>query len=78
VTTTVYAVPEAQDVVVKRKPGGQPGNRNALKAGYWSMRNRATRSKVGKLKRSVRDVLRLANAALKARDAELSSASGGG
>ena len=66
------------DVVAKRKPGGQPGNRNALKAGYWSTRNRATRSDVGKLKRSVRDVLRLARAALKAREAELSSPVHGG
>ncbi|MBV9569890.1 MAG: hypothetical protein JO056_01440 [Alphaproteobacteria bacterium] len=73
-TTTVDAVREIQDVVVaKRKPGGQPGNRNALKAGYWSTRNRATRSKVGRLKRSVRDVLRLANAAINAREVELSS-----
>lgn len=68
--TTVTVPLNTQDVVARRKPGGQPGNRNAFKTGLHVPYNRATRSEVGKLKRNVRDVLRLARTALKTRDAE--------
>jgi hypothetical protein len=66
VTSTAHLPCAPQDVVVKRKPGGQPGNRNRFKTGRYSKRTRALRHEVGDLKRAVRETLLLADAALKA------------
>ncbi|MFL6689012.1 MAG: hypothetical protein ACJ8IR_02330 [Alphaproteobacteria bacterium] len=55
-----------KDVVPKRKPGGQPGNRNAFKTGRHVESNRAMRSDIAKIKRRVRDVIRLVDAVLQA------------
>jgi len=52
---------------MKRKAGGQPGNRNRFKTGRYSKRTRALRHEIGELKRAVRETLALAEAARKAR-----------
>jgi hypothetical protein len=52
---------------MERRPGGQPGNRNRLKTGRYTRRNRANRTEVTRLKRAIRETLLLAEAALKAR-----------
>jgi hypothetical protein len=54
---------EPQDVVAKRRPGGQPGNSNRFKSGCYSKRNRALRRDVAALRRNVRMALMLAEAA---------------
>lgn len=61
---------EAQDVVVKRKPGGQPGNRNRFKSGQHSDRNRALRHEIADLKRRTRWTVLLAEMAPMARAGE--------
>lgn len=66
-TSTAYPITEAQDVVAKRKPGGQSGNNNRFKSGRFSKRNCALRADVAQLKRAIRETLMLAEAALKAR-----------
>jgi hypothetical protein len=66
-TSTAFPIDEAQDVVAKRNPGGQPGNTNCFKSGRFSKRNCALRSDIAGLKRAIRETLVLAEAALKAR-----------
>jgi hypothetical protein len=48
----------------KRKPGGQPGNRNALKTGLHTAQVRAFDARVRACKRRVRELLKLAEAEL--------------
>ena len=67
--TTAWVGDDTQDVVQRRKPGGQPGgqpgNRNAFRTGHDTAKLRVARSEIGKLKRSVRETLLLAKAVLK-------------
>jgi len=65
-TSTAHLPCELQDVVKKRKPGGQPGNTNRFKTGRFSKRNCALRSDIAGLKRAIRETLLLAEAAQKA------------
>jgi len=51
-----------------RKRGAPPGNRNRLKTGKYTKRNRRLRSQIAVLKRSVRGMVPLAEAAMKARE----------
>ena len=58
---------DPQDLVKPARKRGAPlGNRNRLKSGKYTKRNRANRTRVTKLKRAVRETLLLAEAALKA------------
>jgi hypothetical protein len=66
VKTTARVGNGTQHVVQRRKPGGQPGNRNAFRTGRDTAKVRTARTQVGKLKRAVRAALVLAEAALKA------------
>ena len=60
--------PQHIEATRKRKKGAPPGNRNAFKTGRYVKRNLKTTAEVARLKRQVRAVLRLAEAALKRRD----------
>jgi hypothetical protein len=56
VKTTAPLFGEPQDVV-KRKPGGQPGNRNAFKTGMHTKTPRALRKQIARWKRETRMLL---------------------
>lgn len=42
----------------QRKPGGQPGNRNAFKTGLYAKEPRALRKQIAAWKRETRELLR--------------------
>ena len=67
-TSTAGAIGQAQDVVVRRKGGGQPGNKNRFRNGRFSKRNCALRRDIAQLKRTIRGTLLLAEATRKLRD----------
>jgi hypothetical protein len=52
---------------VRRKPGGQPGNRNSYKHGLYTAKVRAARRTAATVNRSVGAVLKLAEAAARIR-----------
>jgi len=66
--TTAPPSSPPQDVVAKRKPGGQPGNRNAWKKGLYNSEARALRKQVTDWKRQTRAVLTMVDEIVRARN----------